>query len=340
MIAEQQRRRRDIGRQLMVGFNGTTLEEELKFLIRDFHVGGVVLFKRNVTGPEQLRALVRESVEYARETTGRRLWVAIDQEGGPVQRLVPPFPRLPSARDLASLGPEAIAAWAARAATVLHELGIHINLAPVLDVVSLGNAHFMAERSLGSDPEQVARLGEIWLRTLQDRGVSATGKHFPGLGRAESDPHHYAPVIRWENEAAISEDLIPFRRAIRAGVHCIMTSHALYPALDVERPATLSSVINREWLRDRLGFQGVLFSDDLDMAAMSERYSFEEMAHLGLRATIDFFLVCQQTGNIEPLHRALAEAIDRNGELAALHEGSLLRIDRLGFRKPGTPQAP
>jgi|WetSurMetagenome_2_1015567.scaffolds.fasta_scaffold05743_3 beta-N-acetylhexosaminidase len=339
MISQQHRLQENIGMHLMVGFNGTTLEEELKSLIRDFQVGGVVLFKRNVASPEQLQALVAEAREYAREKLGRRLWVAIDQEGGPVQRLIPPFPQLPSARALATLGPGAIAEWSHRAATELRRIGVHINLAPVLDVVPEGKPHFMAERSLGSDSEQVARLGEVWIKALQEQGISATGKHYPGLGRAESDPHHYASVIRWETDTAIAEDLLPFRRAIHAGVHCIMTSHALYPALDAERAATLSPAINREWLRKRLGFQGVLFSDDMDMAAVSERYPFEEMARQGLRATLDFFLLCQETRNIEPLYRALAEAVAQDRELAALHHESLQRIDRLASLRREAPQS-
>jgi beta-N-acetylhexosaminidase len=337
MISKKHHRQENIGMHLMIGFSGTTLEEELKFLIREFYVGGVVLFKRNVSSPEQLQALVADAQEYAKETMGRPLWVAIDQEGGPVQRLIPPFLQLPSARELAALGPEAIAEWAARAASELRRLGIHINLAPVLDVVPEGKPHFMAERSLGSDPQQVARLGEVWIRALQDRHISATGKHYPGLGRAESDPHHYAPVIRWETDEAIAEDLLPFSRAIQAGVHCIMTSHALYPALDANRAATLSPTINHDWLRNRLGFQGLLFSDDLDMAAVSERYTFEEMAEQGLQATIDFFLLCQQTQNIEPLSRALTEAIDHDRTLAALHQESLLRIERLQSLRSGFP---
>ncbi len=138
----------------MVGFGGTTLEEELKYLIRAFHIGGVVIFKRNVTGPEQLQALLTEAQEYARETMGRTLWVAIDQEGGPVQRLLPPFTQLPSARELAARGPDAISEWAARAASEMRSSGIDINLAPVLDVVGEGESQFMAERSLGSDPRR------------------------------------------------------------------------------------------------------------------------------------------------------------------------------------------
>lgn len=335
MTSHLQSPERDLGRHLMVGFRGTSLEEELKFLIRDFHIGGVVIFKRNVESPEQLKTLLAEAQGYTRATLGRPLWVAIDQEGGPVQRLAPPFLHLPSARDLATRGPEAIREWSARAACELREIGIHINLAPVLDVVAEGRSHFMAERSLGYDPKTVAHLGEIWIKTLQERGVSATGKHYPGLGQAELDPHHYAPVIRWHSDEAMAKDLLPFRQAILAGVHCIMTSHAFYPALDADWPATLSPIINCEWLRKRLGFHGILFSDDMDMAAVSERYTFEEMARQGLRATIDFFLLCQESRNIEPLYRALADVILHDQGLANQRRDSLMRIDCLESSRTG-----
>lgn len=315
----------------MVGFHGTALEEELRLLITDFQIGGIVLFKRNVASPEQLTTLLTEAQEYARKTIGRPLWVAIDQEGGPVQRLVPPFLRLPSAREMAAEGAEEVRTWAARAATEMRQLGIHINLAPVLDIAPEDPSHFMAERSLGRDPEAVARLGVAWIEALQGHGISATGKHYPGLGRAKLDPHHHAPVIRWHNEEAMTADLLPFREAIRAGVHGIMTSHAFYPALDTEWPATLSPAINADWLRQRLGFNGILLSDDLDMAAVSGRYSFAEIARHGLQATIDFFLLCQTSRNIEPLYRALADAIKHDEALADLHRQSLWRIERLGF---------
>jgi len=328
MIVQKHRWEKDIGMHLLVGFSGTTLEEELKSLIKDFRIGGVVIFRRNIESPEQLQTLLAETQQFAAETMGRHLWVAIDQEGGPVQRLIPPFIQLPSARDLATQGPEAISEWSARAARELRKLGIHINLAPVLDVVPEGKTHFMTERSLGSDPKQVAQLGQIWIKALQEQGISATGKHYPGLGRSALDPHHHAPVIRWENDEAMAEDLLPFRQAIQAGVHCIMTSHAFYPDMDSNWPATLSPTINLEWLRNRLGFQGVLFSDDMDMAAVSARYTFEEMARQGLGATLDFFLLCQQTRNVELLHCALADAIDGDQNMADLHRRSLMRIDR------------
>jgi beta-N-acetylhexosaminidase len=185
----------------------------------------------------------------------------------------------------------------------------------------------MTERSLGSDPKQVAELGEIWIKTLQEQGISATAKHFPGLGRAVLDPHHHAPTIRWENEEVMAGDLFPFRQAVKAGVHCVMTSHALYPDLDVQWPATLSPAINRDWLRNRLGFQGLLLSDDMDMDAVSAHYTFEEIARQGLEATLDFFLLCQQSSNVELLYRAIANVIDYDQSMADLHRKSLARMD-------------
>lgn len=324
----------NVGMHLLVGFKGLTPNEELRSIISDFRIGGIVLFRRNIQSPDQLSALLEETQEFAREKLGRPLWVAIDQEGGPVQRLIPPFTQLPSARDLADLGHQGVVEWSERAAADLRRMGIQINLAPVLDVMPEGKPHFMEARSLGTAPERVAQLGQLWIKTLQENGISATAKHYPGLGQAESDPHHYAPVIRWQNEEAMQRDLLPFREAVKSGVHCFMTSHALYPYLDPEWPATLSPVINNEWLRQQLGFEGVLLSDDLDMAAVSERYSWEQMARQGLQASIDFFLLCQRTENIEPFFRALSKAISQSSSSAEAHQASLSRIEQL-FRRHG-----
>lgn len=322
----------DVGIHLLVGFRGLTLDEELRTLIRAHRIGGIVLFRRNIESPGQLGALLEAAQACARETLGRSLWVAIDQEGGPVQRLVDPWARLPAARELASRGDDAVRHWGSLAAQELRDLGIQMNLAPVLDVLpdTDENAnHFMAARSLGSDPTRVGELGSIWTRALQEAGVSATAKHFPGLGQARSDPHHFAPVIAWRSTVAMERDLIPFRAAIAAGVHGVMTSHALYPLLDPRWPATLSPVINREWLRDRLGFSGVLLSDDMDMAAMARHFTGHEIVSQGLKATIDFFLSCQNPENIPDLYATLREAVRHQPDCAALHRASVDRIRRL-----------
>jgi beta-N-acetylhexosaminidase len=320
----------EVGIHLLVGFRGMTLDEELRTLIRAYRIGGIVLFRRNIESPAQLGALLQAAQACAKETLGRPLWVAIDQEGGPVQRLVDPWVKLPAARELARQGGDAVRRWAGLAAKELLDLGIQMNLAPVLDVLPEAHeTHFMEARSLGDNPARVGELGGIWTRALQEAGISATAKHFPGLGQARSDPHHFAPVIAWEDSVAMERDLIPFRAAIAAGVHGVMTSHALYPFLDPRWPATLSPVINREWLRDRLGFEGVLLSDDMDMAAMAGHFNGHEIVSQGLKATIDFFLSCQNPENIPDLYASLSEAIRCRSDCATLHRASVDRIRRL-----------
>jgi len=326
--------KRRAGLHLMVGFRGLRFEEELGGLIRDHFVGGAVLFRRNVENPEQLKRLIRSAQDCAMRYLGRPILLAIDQEGGPVQRLPsPPFTGLPSARTLGREGPELIWASGVSAARELKDLGIHLNLAPVLDVLPDDHAgHFMEERCLGSDPQRVAELGRVWIKALQSDGVSATAKHLPGLGHAELDPHHYAPVIHWNHVASMEKDLAPFREAVSAGVHCVMTSHSLYPTVDSQWPATLSPALCSDWLRRRLGFEGVLLSDDLDMAAVAQRFSWETVARQGTLSSIDFFLLCQNPRNIELFSSALGDLLNRSSELRALHDQSALRIRRLFLR--------
>ncbi len=317
------------GVHIFAGFEGVTLEQDLKGLIENFRIGGIVLFKRNIQSAEQLKDLVAAAQQFALHELGRPLLVAIDQEGGSVQRLAPYFTTLPSARSLADDGPGAVARWARIAAADLKEIGVHINFAPVLDIVAEGPEHFMSSRSLGSTPETVSELGRIWVQTLQESGISATAKHFPGLGRAGLDPHHFTPVIREDDPEKFREDILPFQAAVDAGVHCIMTSHALYPAIDPGRPATLSREINHRLLRETMGFEGILFGDDLDMAAIRENYTPHQVAGWGMECGTDFFLLCQKSGNIGPFYRVLSGLIKEDASLRRAHLKSLERIARL-----------
>ena len=187
----------------------------------------------------------------------------------------------------------------------------------------------MESRSFGSTPARVSDLGTIWIETLQANGISATAKHFPGLGLAELDPHHFAPVISDKSMEKFHLHLIPFMAALRAGVNCVMTSHAVYPAVDPEWPATLSHEICLLWLRQRLGFGGVLFTDDLDMAAIAENYSPQEIALRGLSCAADFFLICQKSESIGPMYAALADQLDRNESLQRFHGDTIERFELL-----------
>jgi beta-N-acetylhexosaminidase len=326
----------EAGVHLFIGFNGLGLEEELKSLITEYRPAGVVLFKRNNAGREQLEELVSSAPALAMEVLHHPLLFAVDQEGGSVQRLAPYYSSLPSAQSLAEQGREAVARWAAICAGDLRTIGVQIDFAPVLDVVAAGSDHFMGSRTFGATPEQVSELGSVWIETLQASGISATAKHFPGLGRAGLDPHHFAPVIGEQREEDFARDLVPFEAAVRAGVHCMMTSHAVYRAVDPAWPATFSREICRKRLRERMGFGGVLFADDLDMAAISENYSPEESARLGLGCSIDFFLLCQKSENIEPMYRAISDQLRADSQLQGFHRDSAQRIARLrGFHERG-----
>ena len=313
------------GIHIYAGFRGLRLEDELASLIRDFRIGGIVLFRRNIESEDQVRRLIGDAQEYALKELGRPLLCAIDQEGGTVQRLSPPFERLPSAKEIAPGGPALVSKWARKAAADMRSLGMHINFAPVLDVVS-DPGHFMGSRSLGDNADQVSRLGRAWIEALQESGISATAKHFPGLGRSGLDPHTHAPVIGWRNEAESEEDLRPFYDAVSAGVHCIMTSHAIYPEADPIYPATLSRALCRDLLRARMNFSGVLFADDLDMAAVCGKFSFEETAVRGVQAGIDAFLICQHPENVGPFYGALSDALEKDEELKRLQRESIGRL--------------
>ncbi|MHC1729460.1 MAG: glycoside hydrolase family 3 N-terminal domain-containing protein [Syntrophobacteraceae bacterium] len=317
------------GIHMFVGFEGVSLEEELDRLIRDYRPGGIVLFRRNIEGQEQLKCLIADAQALALEVLKRPLLVAIDQEGGTVQRLTPHFTSIPAARTLSLDGPDSVSQWARKCAADLKEIGIQINFAPVLDLVPGGEDHFMESRTFGSVPAMVADLGAIWIEEHQRSGVSATAKHFPGLGRAGSDPHHFAPKIAEDSREEFHRHLIPFWSAVRSGVNCIMTSHAVYPAMDSEWPATLSHEIIRFQLRQRMHFGGVLFSDDLDMAAISENYSNDQIVIRGLSGGIDFFLLCQRTESIEPFFKSITALLEKDKTLQQFHADSLRRIEIL-----------
>jgi beta-N-acetylhexosaminidase len=314
------------GTHIFAGFNGTCVEDELRYLISEYRPGGIVLFRRNIQGREQVKELVAAAQAIALEELNHPLLVCIDQEGGLVQRLDPHYTRLPAAQALAAEGPQSVTDWARISARDLKQIGIHINFAPVLDIIPEGENHFMDSRCFGSTPETVAELGRLWIEALQNNGISATGKHFPGLGRAELDPHHFAPVINKDSPEEFRRHLVPFEAAVKAGVHCMMSSHAVYPAIDPDWPATLSLIINSTWLRDRLGFGGILFSDDLDMAAISEKHPPREIVDRGLCCGTDFFLLCQKSENIEPFFSALTDQVAGRRVIREAHENSIKRI--------------
>ena len=294
----------------MAGFGGEQIPIELRSLAREFGLGGVILFARNVVEPEQVAEL---SFEASRLVPDLPVWVSIDQEGGRVARLKAPFTVWPPMATLGRSGDVALAERFARAlATELTAVGISLDYAPVLDVQTNPRNAVIGDRALAEKADEVARLGSAIARTLQAEGIAACGKHFPGHGDTIADSHHELPLVEHPPDRLRAIEFLPFKAAIEAGVSSIMTAHVFVPSLDEDRPATLSKRIVTEILRHELGFGGVILSDDLEMKAIASTYAVPAAAVLAIEAGCDGLLICSadhdtQVASLESLVHAVED---------------------------------
>jgi beta-N-acetylhexosaminidase len=274
----------------MVGFAGLDVPAELRSLAREFDLGGVVLFKRNIAAPEQVGDLVHDLRHLGH---GQPPWIAVDQEGGRVARLRSPFTEWPP---MATLGRAADVGLTKRFARALAEelraVGISLDFAPVIDVLTNPANPVIGDRALGDRAEKVAEHGAAIIGALQDAGIAACGKHFLGQGETSTDPHHAFCIVEHPLDRLRAVEMVPFRAAIAAGVASIMTAHVLVPALDENRPATLSHAITHGLLREELGFDGLIIADDLDMRAVADTYALDQSVVLAVEAGADVVLLC------------------------------------------------
>jgi beta-N-acetylhexosaminidase len=300
--------RRQIGRLLIAGFGGHQVPVELASLSREFGLGGVILFARNVAEPEQVAELAFES---ARLVPDLPLWVSVDQEGGRVARLKAPFTEWPPMATLGRSGDVKLAERFARAlATELKAAGITLDYAPVLDVLTNAKNPVIGDRALAETADEAGRLGAAIIGALQGEGVAACGKHFPGHGDTSVDSHLELPLLEHPPDRFRAVEFVPFRAAVRADVATMMTAHVFAPALDERRPATLSRHVVTDLLRKELGFEGVILSDDLEMKAIANNFAVPEAAVLAIEAGCDGVLVCSadydtQARTLEALIRAV-----------------------------------
>ncbi len=305
--------RRTAAQLFMVGLPGPTLDPPTRAFLAEHPPGGVILFRRNVRSAAQLRRLVREIHDTG---AGVRPLVALDHEGGRVHRLPRPFTHFPPALAVGARGDARLVEAVGYAmGRELRAVGIDLDFAPVLDVWSNPRNRVIGDRAFGTEPTRVARLGVALARGLGRAGVLPCGKHFPGHGDSAGDSHFVLPRVRRSRRALAATELVPFARAVKAGIPALMTAHVLYPALDPRRPATLSPVIGRDLLRRRLGFHGVLFSDDLEMHAVAGRATPGAAAVQALRAGCDMLLVCQSLTTARTAMRGVEAAI-AHGPLA------------------------
>ncbi|MEM1354390.1 MAG: beta-N-acetylhexosaminidase [Planctomycetota bacterium] len=274
-------------RHFIIGLPGMALDDSTRRLL-DRGVSGVILFSRNVQSPEQVAELVRSVKAHA----GRPVLVGVDQEGGRVARLREGFTPLPSMRELGRAGgvckAKAVGAVLGRE---LRAVGINVAFAPVLDVDTNPANPVIGDRSLGAEPKLVAELGTAVARGIQSAGVAACGKHFPGHGDTSVDSHQALPRLTHDMQRLQSVELLPFRAAIADHIPAIMTSHIVFEALDPDRPATVSPAVIDGLLRQQMGFNGIVFTDCMQMRAIADAIGTTEAACQAVKAGVDLVLI-------------------------------------------------
>ncbi len=326
------------GQRLMVGFEGTELNNELKTLIRDIKVGGIILFAINIQSAAQVKALCKSAQEYAQTCNLPPLIIAVDQEGGEVARLKKPdfteFPGNPHINDV-----ESAEIFGTIVANELKSVNINMNFAPVMDCLPTLNSvttnfkSIMVNRVFPGTPENVAKLGSHVIETLQRNGIMAVAKHFPGIGRTTRDSHIELPVLKSEHadqNLMENSDFIPFKAAIKSNVAGIMLSHILYKSMDNDWPASLSYNIAKRVLRNQMGYQGVVMTDDLDMKAI--KYDIKTTIRQILNAEVDIALICHKGAAIEAAFKEIIKLITTYEEFYKKGIESYQRIETLKKR--------
>jgi len=325
---------RKVGQRFLIGFHGHEASLDVKRMIRDFAVGQVILFARNVDSPEQVADLVRELQSAARDAGhDLPLLIGVDQEGGRVARLKEPWTLWPPLRVVGEAGSEDYARrMGAALAAELLACGIRCDFAPVVDVDTNPKNPVIGDRSFGGDPEKVGRLGAAMIRGLQESGVIACAKHFPGHGDTEVDSHLDLPAVDHSLSRLEDVELRPFRSAIEAGVAMVMTAHVLVRELDDQLPATLSPKVIAELLRGRMKYGGVVVADDLEMKALAKRWRPAEIAVLAAQAGCDLLPFSADHGaqveGIEALIKGLESETIRYADM----DDSCTRVRRLKQR--------
>jgi len=315
-----------------VGFHGHAVTSDLAGLLAR-GVGGVIWFKRNVGTAAQVLELNRQ----IKQVAARPLLLAVDQEGGSVARLRDGFTPIVPMRAVGEAGSAALARELGRA--MGHELravGFDMNYAPVLDIDTNPENPVIGARSFGRTPELVTELGLALGAGLQEAGVAACGKHFPGHGDTSQDSHLELPKLAHPLERLERVELAPFEAAARAGFASFMTAHVLFEAVDAKYPATMSRAVLTGILRKRLGYDGLVVSDDIEMKAIADNYGVEEAVLLGLDAGVDHFLCCHTAELAHCAIDAIVRAVEAGQLSRAVLDSATRRFDavRARFARP------
>ena len=294
-----------VGQMVMIGVQGTDVTDDSLYMLHQYHMGGVILFDRNMESADQTKKLIADLQAKADQKVP--LFIGVDEEGGQVVRgksfLTPP----PSEQEIGRSGEVTRAEESARqTAEKLKKLGFNVIFAPVVDVGEYA-------RSFSADPEQAANFVEAAAQGYEQQHMMYALKHFPGIGRGTVDSHEDISSITATKAELLKRDIVPFQKVIderQSEDYFVLVSHLRYPALDGENPASLSKAIQTDFLRGELGYRGLIITDDVEMGALAKHYSFRELGVKAVEAGSDIVLVCHEYPHETDVYLGLLDAVE------------------------------
>lgn len=295
-----------VGQLLMIGIHGTTLNDDAKFMLNEYRVGGIILFDRNMESKYQVKTLIADINKAGKSAGLTPLFLGIDQEGGAVARMDDKLIKVPPAEELGKTSVEQAVSLAKQSGAELKDLGFNINFAPVAD---LGLTY---GRSYSTSPDEVVRYAGAVGKAYDEAGLWYSYKHFPGIGKIDVDLHADTSIVPVSKETLLSEDtkvFIDLIKQSKPNTYTIMVSHAMYPQIDPDHPASLSKAIITDWLRKDIGYNGVVVTDDMDMGALAKHYTFGDMAVQSILAGSDILLVCHEYEHMQEAYNGLMKAV-------------------------------
>lgn len=300
-----------LGQMVMIGIQGTKVDDDSLYMLNQYHMGGVILFDRNMKSPEQVKQLTSDLQAQSNEKVP--LFIGIDEEGGDVVRMAEKLTPPPSQKEIGATGDiEQAKTWAIKTAKSLKEMGINVNFAPVADVGSND------KRSYSTDANTVIDFVRAATKGYQQENIIYSLKHFPGIGKGKVDSHVDSSSIDVTKEILMAEDILPFKTIIDENDpndYFILVSHLKYPALDEEYPASLSSKIMTDLLRNELGYKGIIITDDMEMGAVANHNDFRSIGVNAVKAGADIVLVCHEYEHQQKVYLGLLDAVN-SGEIS------------------------
>lgn len=300
-----------LGQMVMIGIQGTKVDDDSLYMLNQYHMGGVILFDRNMENPEQVKQLTSDLQAQSNEKVP--LFIGIDEEGGDVVRMAEKLTPPPSQKEIGATGDiEQAKTWAIKTAKSLKDMGINVNFAPVADVGSND------KRSYSTDTNTVIDFVRAATKGYQQENIIYSLKHFPGIGKGKVDSHIDSSSIDVAKEILMTEDILPFKTIIDESDpndYFILVSHLKYPALDEEYPASLSSKIMTDLLRNKLGYKGIIITDDMEMGAVANHNDFRSIGVNAVKAGADIVLVCHEYEHQQEVYLGLLDAVN-SGEIS------------------------